>query len=148
MIRQKVGQSLFAVSNKLRRIIDKEHQGLGISGGQARVLNFIYRNSLSGDVYQKDLETFFSVRSSSATEFLQKLEESGLITKEVSTEDRRKKKITLTDKGLEVVKQTLDTMDKLEQSYKQSVGKENHQEFIKLLDLFEQTLEEMESSYV
>ncbi len=148
MIRQKIGQSIFAVSNKLRRIIDKEHQEYSISGGQSRVLNFIFRQSRYGDVFQKNIESFFSIRSSSATELVKKLVEDKLIKRTTSTKDKRMKKLILTDEGLAVVKKTFNILDKIENEYKLKVKEEDYELFIQLLHLFEETLDEREHSYV
>lgn len=148
MVRQKIGQSIFAVSNKLRRIIDKEHQEYSISGGQSRVLNFIFRQSRYGDVFQKNIESFFSIRSSSATELVKKLVEDKLIKRTTSTKDKRMKKLILTDEGLSVVKKTFNILDKIENEYKLKVKEEDYELFIQLLHLFEETLDEREHSYV
>lgn len=124
MKRKRVGQSLFAIGNKLRRNINKEHQIHGISGGQSRALNFIYRIGTHKDVFQKDIERFLSIRSSSATELVKSLVKEGFITKETLKTDKRMKKLILTDKGIEVVKNTHQILDSIEESLKNEVSKE------------------------
>ena len=54
------------------------------------------------DVYQKDLETNFKLRRSTVTEILNNMERKGLIVREVSTTDKRVKKIRLTQKSIDI----------------------------------------------
>lgn len=69
-------------------------------GTQGRVIRFLYRHRQE-DIFQKNLEKCFSVRSSTMTSIIAALEEDGFICREKSNLDSRLKKITLTEKGIE-----------------------------------------------
>ena len=72
-----------------------------ITRSQALTLEFIYdKTKDGGNVYQKDIEKQFSIRRSTATESLKRLETQGWIKRETSTKDARLKDIVLTEKAL------------------------------------------------
>ena len=76
-----------------------------ITRSQALILEFIYDNS-KGDhkVYQKDIEKHFSIRRSTATESMKRLESQGLIVRKTSETDARLKELILTQKAIDCVK--------------------------------------------
>lgn len=69
--------------------------------GQSRCLLYLDRN---GSINQKDLAEQLSIRPSSVSDILSKLEQKGFIQKTPSDTDKRITIITLTDKGTEEVK--------------------------------------------
>lgn len=86
------------LSNKLRRKIDAFSTRGQMSGAQGKVLHFLLAQS--GDVFQKDVEEEFSLRPSSATELLKRMEQDGLIRRESMPGDARRKRIVVCEKGL------------------------------------------------
>ena len=86
------------LSNKLRRRIDAFSTRGQMSGSQGRVLHFLLAQR--DEVYQKDIEDEFSLRPSTATELLKKMERDGLIRREAVSRDARLKRIVVTDKAL------------------------------------------------
>ena len=63
------------------------------------VMQYCYANR-NRDIYQKDFEKAFSIRRSTATNMLKRMESHGLIERVPVPEDARLKKIMLTDKAL------------------------------------------------
>ena len=86
------------LSNKLRRRIDAFSTRGQMSGSQGRVPHFLLAQR--DEVYQKDIEDEFSLRPSTATELLKKMERDGLIRREAVSRDARLKRIVVTDKAL------------------------------------------------
>lgn len=86
------------LSNKLRRKIDAFSTRGQMSGTQGKVLHFLLAQS--GDVFQKDVEEEFSLRPSSATELLKRMEQDGFIRRESMPGDARRKRIVVCEKGL------------------------------------------------
>lgn len=86
------------LSNKLRRKIDAFSTRGQMSGAQGKVLHFLLAQS--GDVFQKDVEEEFSLRPSSATELLKRMEQDGFIRRESMPGDARRKRIVVCEKGL------------------------------------------------
>lgn len=86
------------LSNKLRRKIDGFSSREKFSGSQGRVLHFLLAQS--NDVFQKDIEEEYSLRPSTATVLLKKMEQNGLIYREAAENDARWKKIIVSEKAL------------------------------------------------
>ena len=86
------------LSNKLRRKIDAFSTRGQMSGAQGKVLHFLLAQS--GDVFQKDVEEEFSLRPSSATELLKRMEQDGFTRRESMPGDARRKRIVVCEKGL------------------------------------------------
>lgn len=140
----RVGQKMFSATNKLRRIIDKRLLEFGISGVQSRTLNYLYRNKIHGDIYQKDIETFLAFRGSSVAELIKGLIDSGFVIRTRSEKDKRKKKLELTKKGKQIALQTLKIFDEIEKELKKTLTKETYEKFVKVLISFEGILDLME----
>ena len=73
------------LSNKLRRKIDAFPSRAMLSGSQGRVLHFVLAQN--HDVFQKDIEEEFGLRPPTATQLLKKMEQDGLIRREVVITD-------------------------------------------------------------
>lgn len=74
-----------------------------ITGTHGYIICYLDRNS-DHDVYQKDIEQRFSIRRSTVTEVLQRMEKNGLITRLSVSSDARLKKIVLTEKAKDIIK--------------------------------------------
>lgn len=85
------------LANKLRRKTETFSFSKQYSGAQWKALHFIL--SKDDDIFQKDIEKEFSIRSSTATELLRQMENNGLIRKESVHYDNRLRKIVATDKA-------------------------------------------------
>ncbi len=97
-----IGKEINIVSNKIRRRVDNEVSKYGITGVQGKIIGFLYYQSQKRDIFQKDIENDFKIRSSSVTSVLNHMEKNGYIKRVSVCEDGRLKKIILTDKGIEV----------------------------------------------
>ena len=65
------------------------------------IIAYLYHNC-ERDIFQRDIETRFSIRRSTVTGILQRMEKSDLITREPVTYDKRLKKIILSEKSIEM----------------------------------------------
>ncbi len=86
-----------------RRILGKRSKKLAgnkISRSQAMMLAYIIDRQDKEKIYQKDIEEVFSIRRSTATETLKKLEEAKAIVRVQSKTDKRLKEIIPTEKTL------------------------------------------------
>ncbi|WP_100065744.1 MarR family winged helix-turn-helix transcriptional regulator [Miniphocaeibacter massiliensis] len=98
------GKKVNILSKKVKWGFDIVSEKHGVTGVQARVLNFIVREGNNNQVFQKKIEEEFRLRRSTVTGIVQLMEERELITREISKEDARAKKIKLTKKGIELQK--------------------------------------------
>ena len=99
-----IGLTIKSISNLLERRI---HSELGPPPGdratpmQGHIIKFLYENRGHGDLFQRDVEQYLSVRRSTATGILNLMEQSGLIRREGVDYDARLKKLILTDTALD-----------------------------------------------
>lgn len=70
----------------------------GITSSQAKVLLFLLVHEQQA-IFQKDLETVFSMRSSTITSIMGYLEKGGFVVRTPCSQDGRAKRIAITEKG-------------------------------------------------
>lgn len=109
-----VGRKINILSQKIKRRIGKVSSEYGISSIQAKILGYIYSNIEKKDIFQKTIEEEFDIRKSSVTSVLTLMEKNGLIKRVSVSGDARLKKITLTDKGIEIHKSIYKEIENLE----------------------------------
>lgn len=131
-----IGKKIRNLSNLIRRKVDKEliDRGIEVTNSQARIIGFVYRESLNRNVYQRDIEEEFDIRRSSVTNILQLLEKNGYITRESVEEDARLKKIVLTKKGIGIHEIVIKGILEVEESLNSIYSKEELNQLLNLLD--------------
>lgn len=97
------GMVINQISNRLRRRSQAVQKSVGISESQGRVLNFIIVESRLRDVYPRDIEEEFDLRSSTVTGIVSDLEKEGLIKRIADEKDGRLKKLIITDKAESII---------------------------------------------
>ena len=94
-----IGLELKKTTNLIRRKIDNAmavHGWEKLTHMQGRVINYLCCHEGQA-VFQKDLETEFSIRRSTATAILQTMEKHGLIERKAVLQDARLKQILPTE---------------------------------------------------
>ena len=120
------------LSNKLRRKIDAFSSRESFSGSQGRVLHFILAQS--SDVFQKDIEEEYSLRPSTATELLKKMEKNGLIRREAMASDARMKRIVVSEKALQYKDMVLADITALEDELTKNISQNELDIFFKVIE--------------
>ncbi len=87
--------------------------GDAATGVQGMIARYLYDNR-NREVFQKDLESSFSVRRSTMTTILKLMEKNGMITKEPVSYDARLKRILLTPSAVELQDRIRSGIDALE----------------------------------
>lgn len=107
----------------------------GLRGMKLRgpVMGYIDRNR-GRDVFQRDIEREFNLRSSTATVVLAQMEADGIIERQTADSDRRLKKITLTDRAARMTAHWNEFVGELESDILNGVTEEELQTFYKVLD--------------
>ena len=72
---------------------------LGLTAAQMDVLMFLLEQPKERMVSQRDIERFFHLSNPTVTGILNRLEEKGFISRQVSEADRRQKSIMVTPQG-------------------------------------------------
>lgn len=113
---QMIGLEIKALSNLIKRYVNnstaKQYVD-NLTGTHSWVIGYLYDNR-DKDIFQRDLETEFSIRRSTATGILQLMEKNKLIIKTPVNYDARLKKITLTPKAIEIHKIIAEDIKRIE----------------------------------
>jgi DNA-binding MarR family transcriptional regulator len=97
--------------------------------------------NMDKDIFQKDIEEVFSLRASSVSATLKKLEGKGFITKEAVDYDARLKRIRLTDKALDLHKEKILQFENIERKIEKTLTENEINELGRLLDKLSEALD-------
>ena len=140
-----VGGELLSTVNMLRRHIynnraEMEDPKNHPTSTQEWFLVYIVQRK-GQDVFQKDLETQFNVRGSTATEILKAMERKGLILREPLPQNKRAKKITLTPKGLAICQKNHRRIMEIENKLLTGFEQEEIRQLLEFLSRMQQNME-------
>ena len=132
-----IGRDVKRMSNLLRRIhsaspMVKECDDL--TGMHGRVLGYLYHESQVRDVFQRDVESAFEMRRSTASEALKIMEENALIIRQSVESDGRLKKIVLTDKAKEISNRVFEEIRETEQKITDGITEKELDDFYRVYD--------------
>lgn len=132
-----MGLRLKSVNNMIRRALDAKFSEEGmeeVCGMQGPLIGYIFEQSRSRDVFQRDLEKEFNIRRSTATVMLQNMEQKGFIVRVPVEQDARLKKIVLTDKAIELHNAIRRSIDVFNTYLEAGITQEEKEEFFRILD--------------
>lgn len=128
-----IGKEIIVLSNRIKRRMRSAAESLGITDTQGRVLKYIWEESKSREVFQKDLEDEFDIRRSSVTQVIQLLERDGLIVRESVQRDARLKKLVLTEKAIRIQGVMNEKIRELESQMQKDISEEEREILLNLL---------------
>ncbi len=142
-----VAKHLIGVAQEMRRLMDDNLKRQGLTGAQIHVLGFLHYKHIKGErcIQREICAACGDVRASSVTSLLKGLEEAGHITREQGR-DAREKVVRLTEQGLAVAENCRRYMDKVEENFVRGFEDEQIEEFLSLLKLAKENLEQMAKS--
>lgn len=129
----RIVKNIHRVSNKISRKMDSILSDFDCTHAQFSIMIYITQNS-DKDIFQRDLEEFFDIRRSSVSSTITNMEEKGYITRSSVSIDARLKKITITNRGVEVLNRCIDRIEKLEKELLDSATEEELSVFFNVLD--------------
>ena len=124
MQEQRIGSELGMLNNLLKRQMACQSQGGEINhvtGMQGMIIHYL--SVADGDRFQKDVETQFRFRRSTATGILQLMEQHGLLRREPVPHDGRLKRLVLTDKALALDAQIKQELRRTEELMCEEIGR-------------------------
>ena len=136
MTSRKLGFEISLTSRLIRRYFDNDTTKLYIdkmTGTHGWAIGYFYHNR-DKDIFQKDFEQEFNIRRSTASNILSLMEKNGLIKRESVPYDARLKKITLTDKAVDIQHIVDKTFIELEKTLKKDITQEQLEVFYRVLD--------------
>lgn len=137
MNKMRVGRELRSLNNLIRRYIEfsaPRNEVDTVTGNNGWIIGFIAERSIQQDVYQKDIEDYFTITRSTASRVLSLMEQKGLIERHPVAQDARLKKIVLTQKAMDIRQMRLEDAKKMEATLVQGF---NDDEIIALLSYIE-----------
>ena len=97
----RIGSQIKALSNLLKREIGNSACAKSADeapGNNMFIIRYLAERK-NEDIFQKDLEEFFSVRRSTMSDIILRMEQKGFLIRKPVAHDRRLKKLVLTEKG-------------------------------------------------
>ena len=110
----------------LRRAIEKRVARTGVYRSQHQMLMNLGRNP---DCSQNELAARLDITPASVTTTIKKLERGGYITRIVCEEDNRVNRIRVTEKGQEIITQSIAIFDEVEAQALRGFSKEEIEQF-------------------
>lgn len=117
----------------------KQDKMNNISHVQAKILKFLYKNR-NGVIFQSDVEKEIGARRSTVSGILKTMEKNGLIVKQTSKNDTRKKEIVLTDKSIKKHAQMKNKVAQFETFLIKNISYEELGVFFKVMDKLKENL--------
>lgn len=143
MDEKRIGLKIKILANLISRSLNEacfNKDVCNMTGPQGLVLAYLYKHQ-DKDVFQKDIETEFNVRRSSATGLLKCLESNGFIMRESVKHDARLKKITLTQKAHDYQLILEKNIDQIEAVLTTNLSDEEITDLVRLLDKVKKNVE-------
>lgn len=111
-----------------------------VTGTNGRIIGFLYHNR-DRDVFQKDIEEKFSYRRSTASSVIGLMEEKGLIERHSVPYDARLKKLTLTEKAMELVELVEEDRENFDRRLREGVTESELENLYSTLEKLRRNLE-------
>ena len=104
------------------------------------IMRYLYENRKK-DIFQKDIEKFFSIGRSTVTNIIQILEKKGYVRRESVEYDARLKKVILTEQGIESHEKIEAIIGCLNHRMIQGIEDDDLQEFLRVADQIRRNVE-------
>ena len=139
-----IGHKIRIAHNAIDKYFCNSWKNTGIELTRMQCATIHYLKDHEGeDVFQKDLESVFSITGATATNILKVMEKEGIITRIPMQNDARLKKLELTEKGQLLDKRAHANVDRLEAGMKKDMTEEELEVFHDLLDRLTQNIVEL-----
>lgn len=128
--------------NLIHRVLEgrnKNSSDNNLTFPDRQVCRYLFCND-DKPIYQKDVEKTFSLRRSSASTQLSKMEEKGLIVRVSEDSDKRLKRIVLTQKAKEIMASSCKEMEAIEELIVKGLTKAEITSLLKTLDKMQSNL--------
>lgn len=138
-----IGFAVRTLSNLIKRDVEKSKAELGIEGANGVngwAITYLYNNR-DKEIFQKDFESKFSIRPSTASKILKTMEQKGFIIRQSVENDARLKKITLTQKAIELHENVIASIENREMRLRQGVSQAEIEAFLETVNKFKANME-------
>lgn len=129
----RLGPKVKFIANSFRRIADESTHELGLTGTQSFLLGYLHHNADTPPC-QRDIEVRFNIKHPTVTGLLDRMAERGLVVFREDEADRRRKRILLTERGVEAAEHTRQKLEELDDRLAQGFTAEELRTLNELLD--------------
>ena len=141
-----VGYVVRTLSNLIKRRLENSEVNRSIEKMTCThgwIIGYLYdrRNEV---VFQRDFETAFNIRRSTVTEMMSLMEKNGLIERVPAAEDKRLKKITLTDKSIRYHEDISTCIEDMERDIVRDIPAEDLENFFRVAEKIKKNIESCE----
>ena len=105
------------------------------------IIRYLYENR-EQEIYQKDIEKYFSIGRSTVTNIIQLMEKKGYIRRESVSCDARLKKVLLTQKGIQSHEAIEELIRQLEKEMTQGIEPEEFAIFLNVIHKIRENIEQ------
>lgn len=140
---ERIGFEVRTLSNLIRRKINRfstVQNANRVTGMHGYIIGYMYANR-ERDIFQKDLEEEFSIRRSTATVILQRMEKNGLIERQPVSYDARLKKLRLTPRAIEMHQSVQRDIDQVERQLRRDIAEEELKSFFSVVARMKKNME-------
>lgn len=123
-----------------RRIVDRNLSEAEAYATQHRMLVLLEHKPMMS---QKELAQVMEVSTASVAVTLKKMEKSGYIERQMDADDNRFNKISVTEKGREMLQRGFDIMVRIDQAAVEGFNEEELKTFLSLMNRYHSRLNEM-----
>lgn len=141
--RKYLGCEIKSLSNHLKRSIYQTmviQSEKNITATHGMIINYLAH--AEGDVFQRDIETKFSMRRSTVSGILDVMEKNNLITREHVESDARLRRIVLTRKGIALHNRVSAELLRLENIMRAGISDEELEAFFSTAEKIKHNLEQ------
>ncbi len=126
-----IAQDFGIIFRQLNIFLNRELEGTEISASETMYLGFLYQHD---GVTQDDLVKAFSVDKAAVARTVQAMEEKGFIIRKSDSNDKRAKRVCLTDKALSCRQKLIQLQNKWHSITSAGISAEDSAIFEKVLD--------------
>lgn len=142
-----IGLELRRLSNQICRYFDQQtgkKQMDAVTGTNGWIIGYIARQEEQGNpVYQRDLEGRFGVTRSTASKVVNLMVQKGLIAQESVPGDRRLKRLTLTERAMQLKQRMDEDHRRFEAALRRDLNEGEVEQLFSLLDRLQRNLKQM-----
>jgi DNA-binding MarR family transcriptional regulator len=129
---QEAVHSIWAASTASETYVNKKHREYGITECGIAILMGLVQNN--GKLPQKRLSRVVNRTKQAVTSVLANLEKRNLIVREVGGQDRRKRTVKITEKGLDLAQKCLPLRDQFYKSFLSCLNQSEAEQMISALN--------------
>ncbi len=140
---QDIGYQIRKLDNMMMRNLfgyAKKHGENDLTVMHGWILGYLYENR-EHDIFQRDVESTFSIGRSSVTNIVSLMEKKGYLRRESVTQDARLKKLILTPAGEALHLKTVSIIDILDRRTKKGIAPQELKVFFGVIEKLKANLE-------